>query len=40
MQSLWIRWESYGSRAVILKLKSVEQRATDTLWIRYTVVRS
>jgi hypothetical protein len=21
-------------------LKSVEQRATDTLWIRYTVVRS
>ena len=26
--------------AVPLKLKSVEQRANDTLWIRYTVVRS
>jgi len=26
--------------AVPLKLKSVEQRASDTLWIRYTVVRS
>jgi hypothetical protein len=25
--------------AVPLKLKSVEQRANDTLWIRYTVVR-
>ena len=24
--------------AVPLKLKSVEQRANDTLWIRYTVV--
>jgi riboflavin biosynthesis pyrimidine reductase len=26
--------------AVPLKLKSVEQRANDTLWIRYSVVRS
>jgi len=26
--------------AVPLKLKSVEQRANDTLWIRYAVVRS
>jgi 2,5-diamino-6-(ribosylamino)-4(3H)-pyrimidinone 5'-phosphate reductase len=26
--------------AVPLKLKSVEQRANDTLWIRYTVLRS
>ncbi len=26
--------------AVPLKLKSVEQRAKDTLWIRYAVVRS
>jgi 2,5-diamino-6-(ribosylamino)-4(3H)-pyrimidinone 5'-phosphate reductase len=29
-----------GNTAVPLKLKSAEQRANDTLWIRYTVVRS
>jgi hypothetical protein len=29
-----------SNTAVPLKLKSVEQRANDTLWIRYTVVRS
>jgi riboflavin biosynthesis pyrimidine reductase len=28
------------NRAVPLKLKSVEQRENDTLWIRYEVVRS
>jgi riboflavin biosynthesis pyrimidine reductase len=30
----------HGATAVPLKLKSVEQRANDTLWIRYTVLRS
>jgi riboflavin biosynthesis pyrimidine reductase len=29
-----------SNTAIPLKLKSVEQRANDTLWIRYTVVRS
>ena len=32
--------DSSQSTAVTLKLKSVEQRAGDTLWLRYEVARS